>query len=176
MFDNQRAVVLEWLNEAVAIARRPVSERPALWETWQTSVDRARHSRHGAFTATLPILLTPALSASSQAHGRYQSGLGATAILLAFERHRRKAGVWPVSIGALDAAILRSPPVDPYSGEAYHMERRDGQVFIYSIGPNHQDEHGAFEPKQYSRGKSDDFGGRLWDVHLRRQPPAPRPE
>ena len=31
MFNHQQAIALEWMNEAVAIARRPAAERPQLW-------------------------------------------------------------------------------------------------------------------------------------------------
>jgi hypothetical protein len=118
----------------------------------------------------------PAMSASDTAHSRYQSGLGATAILLAAERHRCKTGDWPAAIAAIDPGILPSPPVDPYSGQAFRMEHRDGQILIYSIGPNRKDEHGAFDPEQWIKGVPDDVGVGAWDVPQRPQPvdaPAP---
>jgi hypothetical protein len=173
LFDNQRAVALDWMNAAVAIARRPVAERPRLWEAWQAEVDRVRLSRLGKFTATLPILMTPALSASSSSHSRCQCELGATAILLAAERHRRKTGDWPASIAAIDPSILPSAPVDPFSGQAFRLERRDGQLFIYSIGPNGTDEHGAYDSRRWTTGGPDDAGAVGWDVSLRRRPSPP---
>jgi hypothetical protein len=173
MFDNQRAVALGWLNEAVAIARRPAASWPPLWEAWDADVDRVKRSWHGPLTATLALLLTPVMSASGTAHSRYQSGLGATAILLAAERHRRKVGDWPASIASIGPGLLPSPPVDPYSGQAFRMERRDGQILVYSIGPDHKDEHGAFDRKQWMKGGPDDVGAVAWDVPRRRQPALP---
>src|SRR5262249_29648087 len=32
---NQRAVALEWMTEAVAIAKRPSAEQESLWRDWQ---------------------------------------------------------------------------------------------------------------------------------------------
>jgi hypothetical protein len=168
-FEYQRAILLEWMNRAVAIARRPAHERPALWMAWQSNIDRVRQSRLGPFTVTLPILLVPAISVASVAISRYPSGLGATAILLAAERHRRKAAHWPLSIAAIYPNILPSPPVDPFSGKSFRMERHDGQIFIYSIGPNGQDEHSAYDPKRWGKGGPVEVGASAWDVPLRRR-------
>jgi hypothetical protein len=173
-FDHQRAVALEWMNEAVAIARRPAAERPALWAAWEAKRDRFRRSRFGIYAAPLPLLLMPALFTASSAYSRYQCELGATAVLLAAERHRRKAGDWPASIEAIDPGILPGAPVDPYSGRAFRMERRDGRLFIYSIGPNRKDEHGAYDPRKWTKGTTDDDVGAVgWDVPLRPQSPPP---
>jgi len=172
MFDHYRAVELEWMNEAVAIARRPAAARPPLWEAWQANVERVKRSWHGKYTSTLPLLLAPAVLAFSRADLQYQSELGATAVLLAAERHRRKTGDWPASIAAIDRAILPSSPVDPFSGQAFRMERLRGQLLIYSVGANRKDEHGAFDPKQRTTGRLDDVGAAAWDVPLRRRPPS----
>ena len=168
-FDNQRAVGLEWMNQAVAIARRPAVEQPALWKTWDDQIAGVKKSRFGIYTSTLPLLLMPAVSSAGSAFGRYQAELGATLILLAAERHRRKTGAWPRSIAAIDRAILPGPPLDPFSGEDYRTEHRDGRLFIYSIGPNHKDEHGAFEPKKWTTGGPDDVGAIGWDLDRRRR-------
>ncbi len=167
--DYQRAIALEWMNGAVAIARRPAAERPALWEAWQARIDQTRRSRVGLFIATLPILLMPAMATEGSSHSRYHCELGATAILLAAERHRRKSGDWPASIAAIDRDILPDAPVNPFSGGAFRMERRDGQLRVYSIGPNRKDEHGEYEPKRSMKGGPDDAGAVGWDVPLRRQ-------
>jgi hypothetical protein len=170
MYDNQMALALEWWNQAVDIASRPTAEHPALWLVWQAEVDRVRRTRHGPFMASLPVLATPAILSGSSAYSRCQAELGATIILLAAERHRRRSGTWPASIEQIDAEILPSPPFDPFSGQPYRMEHRDGRLFIYSIGPNRQDEHGAYDPKQSAKGRLDDFGAIGWDVDRRRQP------
>jgi len=173
-FDLQRVAMLELMNEAVAIARRPAAARPPLWEAWQANVERVKRSWHGKYTSTLPLLLAPAVSAFSRADLQYQGELGATAILLAAERHRRKTGEWPSSIAAIDRSILPSEPIDPFSGESFRLARHDGQLFIYSIGPNRKDENGTYDQKLWVNGSRDDFGASLWDVRLRRQPPSPK--
>jgi hypothetical protein len=172
-FDNQRAVALEWLNDAVAIAHGPCPMRPQRWESWEARIVQTKRSRIGAYTALFPMLMMPALSSFSSSDSRHQSELGATAILVAAERQRRKTGKWPAKITAIDPSILANPPADPFSGQAYHLEYRDGQLLIYSVGPNGSDEHGACEPKRWTSGGPDDFGTRAWDVAKRRLPARP---
>ncbi len=167
---GQQALALEWMNEAVAISRRPAFEQRDLWQEWNAKIVAVRQSRFGLFTAMLPFLTVPATSAASSAFMRVQAELGATAILIAAERHRRRTGKWPDSIKAIDPSILPSSPVDPYTGKPFHLEHHDGQLFIYSFGPNGQDEHGVYDLKQWSKGKLDDVGARAWDVNLRRRP------
>ena len=170
MHDNQMAVVLEWLNEAVAIAERPTAERAELWEAWEAEIHRVRRLWHMPYTAVLPSLMMPAIPWGSSADSRYEAELGAMAILLAAERHRLKTGAWPESISAIDPEILPSPPLDPFSEGDYRMEHRDGRLVIYSIGPNQTDERGAYHPKKWTTGGPDDAGAIGWDVNRRRQP------
>jgi len=169
LFDSFLTVTLEWMTDAVSIARRPSSERPGLWKAWNAEIERVRRSRFGLITAGLPIVLMPALNASAAAHARYEANLGASVILMAAERYRQRTGDWPESVSAIDSDILPDPPVDPYSGQPFLMEHRDGQLFVYSIGPNQKDEHGAFDLKRWSNGKLDDMGASAWDLPLRRQ-------
>jgi hypothetical protein len=168
--DYQRAVALEWMNEVVAIARRPAAERAPLWEALEANVNRVKQSRFEGYFLRLSIELIPALSAALRVDALYQGELGATAVLLAAERQRRKSGDWPASIAAIDAEILPAPPVDPFSGQAFRMEHRAGQIVIYSVGPNGKDEHGAFDPKRWQSGGPDDVGAVAWDVELRGRP------
>jgi hypothetical protein len=176
MFDHQRAVALEWMNRAVAIARRPLPEQPERWKAWEENIDRVRASKEGVYTALFAYSLMPKLTSFSSAFAHYQGDLGATAILLAAERHRRKTSAWPVSLAAIDRDILPDAPVDPCSGRDYRMEHHDGQIVIYSIGPNGEDEQGEYDPKQWDKGWADDVGAIGWDVNLRRRPAPPHDE
>jgi hypothetical protein len=172
-FEHQRAILLEWINEAVKIARMPAYRQPAHWKAWQATFDRQRKSAIGMYTAVLPILLVAGKDSAAPAFFRRQARLGATVILLAAERHRRKAGDWPASIEAIDRSILPEPPVDPCTGESFHWERHDGQIFIYSIGANLEDEHGADDRKLWGKGGHDDSGTSAWDARLRRSKRSP---
>ena len=172
-FGGQQALALEWMNEAVAITRRPTSEQLALWSAWDAKIGAFQGRGINRFTSTLPIMLTPAANSAAHAYVRSQAELGSMAILIAAERHRRKSGKWPASIKEIDPGILKEAPLDPFTGQPFHFEHRDGQLFVYSVGPNGKDEHGKYDPRRWLSGKSDDVGSQAWDVQLRRQPFVP---
>ncbi len=131
-FNAQRALALEWMNDAVAIARRPTFEQPALAMKWNQKIIDFKQRRLMRFAAILPLELMPAISAASSAFQRSQAELGATAILIAAERQRRRTGKWPVSIQEIDREVLTQAPVDPYTGQPYHIapERADCHLHV----------------------------------------------
>jgi hypothetical protein len=170
-FDLQVGIAMRWMNDAVAIEQRsPAPARPALWKVWEANLYATKQSRLGRLYAWLPLLMFPALRPGATAFETYQSELGATVILLAAERHRRVKGAWPTSIEAIERNVLLTVPVDPFTGQPFRMEQRDGQLFVYSIGPNGIDEHGAYDSKAHSHESPDDFGGSLWDLKMRGEP------
>jgi hypothetical protein len=172
-FGSQQALALEWMNEAVAITRRPILEQRSLSAAWDAKISAFYASQLKRLTSPLPHLLTPSMSSASNVFVRSRAELGATVILIAAERQRRKTGKWPASIQEIDPSILPEAPAEPFSGEPFHFEQRDGKLFVYSIGPNGKDEHGAYDPKRWLNGGPDDVGAKAWDVKLRRQPPVP---
>jgi hypothetical protein len=66
--------------------------------------------------------------------------------------------------------MLPSEPVDSNSGRPFHVEYRDGQLTVYSLGPDGRDGHGDYDPNLWSQGGPDDIGTRAWDVSLRGLP------
>ena len=124
-----------------------------------------------SYVATLPLLLTPALAASGQltfdtnaTWARWPSSSPPSGIAA-----RRATGRNPLRRSTRKSC--RDPPVDPFSGQAYRMEHRDGQLFVYSIGPNRTDEHGAYDAKRYHQGGPDDVVPSRGTYSLRRQQP-----
>ncbi len=173
MFDNQRAISLEWMNAAIAIARRPPSEGPKLLEAWENEVRRVESSRFEKYGAILPRLLTPAAHAAAKASMRSQAELASLVVVLAAERQRRSGGGWPasVSVGAIDTQFLSETPTDPFTGGPLHMVRREGKFVTYSVGPDGKDAQGDYDPKRMHNSFRDDIGATIWDVELRGQSP-----
>ena len=136
-------------------------------------------SRAGSacYTATFPLLLMPAVSSGGSAHSRYQAELGATAILLAAERHRRKTGAWPQSIAAIDRASCRARrSTRSRAGLSDGAPRRPPLHLLDR--PEPQGRARRVRPKKWTTGGPDDVGAIGWDVDRRRQPAAreqPRP-
>jgi hypothetical protein len=173
-YAQQRAVMLEWLTDGLKIARRPDAERFVLWDQWENRIKAVQATWHGKFTSTIPLLLTPALAAVSHAQTRYHCDLQSTSLLIAAERHRLKTGAWPSSVRDIEMSLLPKIPIDPFDGQPMRMEHHDGQIFVYSVGFNRQDNHGAFDPRRWMNGPYD-VGTSAWDVALRRQR-APLPD
>jgi hypothetical protein len=169
LYDFQLALSLDSMTKAVTIARQPARKRDRLWESWEANRNRIIQDPLGRFTGSIALAVTPAVTAASNAFSRYETELGAHAILLAAERHRRKFGNWPDSVAAIDRAILASAPADPFSGRPYQLVQRDSRLVIYSIGPNGQNELGEFNPRAWMREGPDDLGASAWDISLRAQ-------
>jgi hypothetical protein len=164
--DHQQAVTLEWMNDARAIEHRPDAFRAPLWDEWQQHFNVPQNSMTFWLTL-LPVKVFPALRAMAAAAARSRADLGATAILIAAQRHRKKTGNWPESIAAIDPAILPKPPADPYTGADFRIERRDDEILIYSVGANMRDDHGEFDKQPRYKGAPDDITARGWDVSRR---------
>ena len=75
VFGGQRAVALEWMNEAVAISRRPAPEQRALFRSLDAKIAAVHMSRFGRFTTILPVLLVPAVTSAGSAFHRGQAEL-----------------------------------------------------------------------------------------------------
>ncbi len=166
-YDHQRAVMLEWMNDAVAISRKPTQDQPDEWRRWDQRVVDSGKPLLSKFTDPLPLALAPALSGGFNAHVRHQAMLRSTSLMLSVERHRRKTGAWPSSVEKIDPAFLARPPIDPYDGKPIRMKARDGQLFVYCVGFNRQDDGGRYDPKQDFRGGLVDVGTNAWDLPLR---------
>jgi hypothetical protein len=167
-YDFQRAVLLEWMSEAVVISRKPWSDQFDEWKRWeQCHADIKASSRSALLTHTVPLLLSLAISTSLDAHVRYEAMLRSTNLMLAAERHRPQTGRWPESAEKIDPAILPRPPIDPYNGRLIRLLARDGQLFVYCVGPNQRDDKGAYDPKQERTGGPVDIGTNAWDARLR---------
>ncbi len=165
-FEIQQAVMLQWMNDACKIELEPTAARAGSWSKFQWRFQYPKNSIQ-FWLALLPIKVFPAASASAAAHARVRADLGVTAILIAAERHRKKTGKWPETMAAIDPSILHEPPVDPYTGEPFHIERRDGELIVYSVGANLRDEHGEFDKALSFKGGPDDITARGWDVSRR---------
>jgi hypothetical protein len=167
MFDHQRALALEWTNELVSIARQPAVKRPPLFKAWEAEFYRVKATRLASFTAAFPMFMMPDFNSAEKALDRYQAVQGASVVLMAAERQRGRTGEWPESVAAIDRDLLPDPPIDPFSGGPFRIERRDGRFLVHSVGPNLKDERGAFEAKRWLDGGPDAVGTGAWDLALR---------
>jgi hypothetical protein len=170
-FDYQRALALEWSNELIAIAKRPAAERGPLREAFLERTQAVERSWWNRPIATLATLFVPTTAKIDLAHARYQAKLGASVLLVAAERQRRRTGAWPDSIAAIDPSILPQAPLDPFAGGAYRYAVEADGLVVWSIGPNGRDDGGEDDKKTWRRGGPDDSSARAWEPKLRRLAP-----
>ncbi|WP_165067613.1 hypothetical protein [Paludisphaera rhizosphaerae] len=164
-FGWHRALLLEWSSDLLAILERPESDWSEAAKAWEVRASQVR----GQWIRPLLAETFPSLQRKIvDGELRRRAGLGVVAVLLAAERHRRAAGTWPKSVAEIGAEFLPDQPLDPYNGEAFHVEHVDGRFRVYSVGPNRRDEHGSYDKVKWDRESTDDdVGASAHDPALR---------
>ncbi len=115
--------------------------------------------------------LLPAIDKACAFCLRSRGELTAVAVGVACERHRRRFGRWPAALADIPADILPAVPTDPCDGLPIKYVRLPGRVVVYSVGPDGVD-HGGLV-RDLGAKTACDYGIRLYDVALRRQPAPP---
>jgi len=107
---------------------------------------------------------------------RVKTRLRCAAIALAVERFRLANNRWPEKLSDLSPAMLSEIPVDPFNGEPLRYARVKDGVVVYSVGPDGENNSGAFDPKKSSHDPGQDIVFRLYDLDQRGLPPLPIPK
>lgn len=163
---ENHALALEFLNEAVAIGRLPEEEQVGRFEQLDRKVKATRASEWPPGRYALGCLSAPGISRLADAFFRTQAELRCAIVALAVERYRLANGHWPESLDRVTPALLARVPADPYDQERLRFRRVGDALVIYSVGPDRTDNGGALERKS-SDLKDKDLGFRLWDVGRR---------
>jgi hypothetical protein len=157
---NNRAALLERMNEMIEAQKLPAAER-----------DR-RMAEIEAAVPEDPILVRMIMSSVSkigEASHRHQAELRCAAAALAVERYRQKHGRWPDDLKALTPEFLKAVPTDPYDEQPLRYRKDPEGVVVYTVGADRKDDGGVFDTlNRYGSGS--DFGFRLWHPEKRRQP------
>ncbi len=178
MLHYSQALIVEHLNQAIAIARQPLQQQPKKWKDWEYSLQTTRNkSKIQQYLGTLATLVLPAIQPASDAYLRTRALLNAGRMMIALERYRKAHGHWPESSDALVPVYLKELPVDPFGDGPIRFARRPEGLVVYSVGPDGQDDGGNLDSR-YRRPptRGFDWGYRLWDPDQRRQPAPELPE
>lgn len=137
---------LEWMAELYALANRPEPDQLAALVALRGRIAEFPKSRLVDFAQTAAYgLMTDRVARAFEEAIRRRADLGATAILVAAERHRRATGTWPSSVAEIPKAVFPAPPLDPYTGRPFRILRIDEGLRVYSVGPNRRDEDGEHD-------------------------------
>ncbi|HEY1379613.1 MAG TPA: hypothetical protein VGF55_22610 [Gemmataceae bacterium] len=161
---SQHAGHLRFMNEMVEIAKLP----PEQWA--------ARLAEQNAKVNQLPVmakLLVPAVDKVARACQRNHALLRCAVVMIAAERYRKAKGQWPATPDDLvKAGLLKAVPGDPFAaGQAIKFAKAADGLIVYSVGEDGVDNGGKLDKNPTKAGA--DYGLRLWDVAVRRQPPLP---
>jgi hypothetical protein len=161
---RHRADVLAYLTRCVEVAKFPAEEHRARL----TAVNKKFANASG-----LVAVMTSACDYQADSCLRSLAELRCAAVALAVERYRQKHQCWPETLASLVPDFLSAVPVGPFDREPPRLLcSKDGRV-VYTLGPDAVDYGGTVEYHPNVPGM--DIGFRLWDVDLRRKPPATTP-
>ena len=129
---------------------RGIAAKGSIWETErveQTVFDTAGRRFHPYRIFT--HLLLPGLA---KVHAKADRSLTTSRLAITvagLERHRLATGRYPKALSDLVPKWEPAVPLDPMDGQPLRYRlNADGAFTLYSIGPNHADDHGVFESKQ----------------------------
>jgi hypothetical protein len=164
---HNQGVLLETMNQAVEIAKRPLPEQAPLWARW--SVERRPKGTISRILNSVAHEVQPFGESVAAAFQRSRAILRAGVVMAACERYRLAHKRWPERLDQLVPQFLDSVPQDPYGGKPLRMARTQDGLVVYAVGADLKDDGGKFDPKgQVLPGF--DVGFRLWDVDRRHQP------
>jgi hypothetical protein len=169
---GERAALLAFLDEAVEISKFPLEEQQGLIEQLSARAAGLPVVAHSLVCPRQPFLVLKRLA---ELHRRNRTFMRCALALVAVERHRQKHDRWPASLDELIPDFLSQIPLDPYDGKPLRYRRLVDGVMIYSLGPDGRDYGGPLIreygfPRESPEVVYKNFGFRLWDVGLRRQP------
>lgn len=162
-----RALMLKWNNQAVALSRRPFSE----WITNHEDVASPGGWPERRFGKSASQM-RPAYGSIARFAARAKSRVLCASAAVAVERYRIDHGAWPPSLEELVPAYLPTMPQDPYRGRPLTYRLANGGLTIYAWGPDGQDDEGRLDGAT-GGAVGPDEGIRLWDADRRRQLPGP---
>lgn len=90
----------------------------------------------------LATIIIPSLSRSAEFAARADAQHRLIVLGAAMWRYRLAEGSFPADLGKLVPKYLLTVPVDPFTGESLKMAKAQGQIVIYSVGPDLKDDGG----------------------------------
>ena len=129
---------------------RGISGKGSVWETER--IDQKVFNTAGHRFHPYRMLVHALLPAFARVHTKADRSLTTRRLAItvaALERHRLATGGYPKALGELVPRWVPTVPLDPMDGQALRYRlNADGTFTLYSVGPNHTDDRGAFESQQ----------------------------
>jgi hypothetical protein len=154
----QRQKAVANINSDVAEMMKKAKDPSSLAWSFLSGPRRAASQWAGQL---LVGMLTPAISAASEAEDSWRMRWQVTELAFALAAYRADHGTYPATLAELKPKYVQKVPTDMFNGEAdLHYTRKGGGYRLYSVGPNGIDDGG----RGYAdREKSTDPASNQWD-------------
>lgn len=144
-FGNRRELKAEY-DRLLALA---LSESAApLWEQGAGRLDAELEALNDDLVSrqryAIIYALMPAVDRALRNAELLEMAREGTAAAIACELHRRRTGAWPTSWDELVPDLLPSTPIDRFTGEPMGLRVVDGQLRIYGVGADYDDDGGEW--------------------------------
>jgi hypothetical protein len=141
-FAADRLKYMELMSQTIAASREPFPEGRQHFQRIKSQLT-AEQAAAGALEKQkhmLTALILPSLTASFDAVARTLAYQRAVVTAIAAQRYRLKTGQFPAQLADLVPDYLPAVPQDPFDGQPLRMLTRDGELIIYSVGKDGQDD------------------------------------
>ena len=129
---------------------RGIAAKGSIWETER--VDQTLFDTAGRRFHPYRIFTQLLLEGLAMVHTKADRSLTTRRLAItvaALERHRLATGPYPKPLDDLVPRWVPAVPLDPMDGQPLRYRlNADGTFALYSVGPNHTDDHGVFESQQ----------------------------
>ena len=152
---------LMWVHDDIGVYReymqrlRDIAQRPyyqTVGERKQIEEDLKPGNRRGVMSALATPALLPLISILAKAEAHRST----VAVACAATRYRLDHGNYPATAELLVPGYMESIPVDPFDGQPLRLQRMpDGQLVIYSVGPEGKDNGGDVDSKDEKHKPAD---------------------
>lgn len=170
---------LELLGESIAASSEPFPEahqRVGQVENRLKAVVGSRNPLEKMQYIVTSAML-PGLATSFDATARGLARRDALLAAIAAERHRLKTGSFPAKLADLVPGFLPAIPTDSFDGQPLRMIASEGEIVIYSVGDDGQDDGGVENSAASTPDASGHIPGPDIIVRVRttKGPPPPAP-
>jgi hypothetical protein len=136
---------LELMGETVAASRQPAQQAEAAMDKVEMRLKGVVGSKNPLekFRYLFTALLAPATRKAFTAATKRSAERDVLVAAIAAERYRLKTGQFPTALSQLVPEFLPAVPADPFGGGPLRMVNREGELIVYSVGEDRQDDGGS---------------------------------
>lgn len=159
---GDRVAYLRYMRRCVEAASQPLPRAVKESKAVAGELQEMRESTRARMRYPFTCMLAPGLRAITAILAEAVARCRVTEVGLALEMYNTREGKYPESLEELLPDFLPSIPEDPFTGAPLKFKRSEKGVVVYSVGPNEEDEGGAYDKDQARKKRlKDDIAWRI---------------